>query len=147
MFDLKPRRDDDDRLDLFNRVFQPFNDLIDQGTSALDSRLASFKADVKKVDNKYVVEAELPGFKKDEISIKYEENYLTIHAEKRTEEEIKEEGKLIRRERHTGEVIRRFYVSDVNKDMIKAELDDGVLSIEMPIKETAKAHSKNIEIE
>lgn len=145
MFDLKPRRDDE-RMDMFNRMFQPVNDLFEQGTSAIDSRFASFKADVKKVDNKYLVEAELPGFKKEEISIDYEENYLTIRAEKETEDEVKEKGKVIRRERHTGQSIRRFYVSGVDKDEIKAQLDDGVLHIEMPIKETEEAYSKRIEI-
>src|SRR5690625_6915717 len=51
---------DDERVDLLNRMFQPVNELLGQGASAIDSRLATFKADVKKIDNKYIVEAELP---------------------------------------------------------------------------------------
>lgn len=145
MFEYKSRRDDD-RMDVLNRMFQPVNELLDQGASAIDSRLATFKADVKKANNKYIVEAELPGFKKDEISIDYEENYLTIRAEKNTEDEVKEKGKVIRRERHTGEAVRRFYVRGIDKDEIKAQLTDGVLHIEMPIKETEEAYSKSIEI-
>lgn len=145
MFDNKPRRDDE-KMDIFNRMFQPVNELLDQGASAIDSRLATFKADVKRVNNKYLIEAELPGYQKDEISIDYDNSYLMIRAEKETNDEVKEKGKIIRRERHTGQAIRRFYVSGVEKDEIKAVLTDGILHIEMPIKESEDAYSKRIEI-
>lgn len=146
MFELKPRRDNDERVDLINKMFQPFNELFDQGASVIESRFASFKADVKKVGNKYLVEAELPGFKKQEISIDYNQNYLTIHAEKEITDEVNEEGKVIRSERHKGESVRRFYVSGIDEDEIKAELDNGVLYIELPIKESEEGYSKRIEI-
>lgn len=145
MFDNKPRSDDE-KMDIFNRMFQPVNELWDQGISTIDSKLANFKADVKKINNKYIVEAELPGYKKNEISVDYDHSYLTIRAEKETNEEVKEKGKIIRRERHTGQAIRRFHVSGVDKDAIKAELNDGLLQIEMPIKESEDAYSKRIEI-
>lgn len=145
MFEIKPGRDDE-RMDIFNRMFQPVNELWDQGVSTIDSKLANFKADVKKVNNKYLVEAELPGYKKDEISVDYDHSYLTIRAEKETNDEVKEKGKIIRRERHTGQAVRRFYVSGVDKDEIRAELNDGILKIEMPIKESEEAYSKQIEI-
>ncbi|HLR59039.1 MAG TPA: Hsp20/alpha crystallin family protein [Pseudogracilibacillus sp.] len=145
MFEIKPGRDDE-RMDIFNRMFQPVNELWDQGVSTIDSKLANFKADVKKVNNKYLVEAELPGYKKDEISVDYDHSYLTIRAEKETNDEVKEKGKIIRRERHTGQAVRRFYVSGVDKDEIRAELNDGILKIEMPIKESEEAYSKRIEI-
>lgn len=145
MFELKPRRDNDDNLDFLNRVFQPLNELFDQGTAVLDSRFASFKADVKKLGDKYVVEAELPGFKKDEITLDYNQNYLTIKAETKSEDEVKEEGKVIRRERHEGQCIRRFYVEGVDEEQIKAKLDEGVLYIELPLTESERV--KRIEIE
>src|SRR5699024_1682692 len=116
--------------------FQPVNELLGQGASAIDSRLATFKADVKQIDNKYIVEAELPGYKKDEISINYDDSYLTISANQETEDEIEEEGKVIRRERYAGEVIRSFSVSRADKDAINAEVTDGLLHIVIPIKES-----------
>src|SRR5690625_2309217 len=117
MFEIRPKRDDE-RVDLLNRMFQPVNELLGQGASAIDSRLATFKADVKKIDNKYIVEAELPGYKKDEISINYDDSYLTISAKKETEDEIEEEGKVIRSERYSGEVVRSLYVCGIDNDEI-----------------------------
>src|SRR5699024_8508323 len=129
MFEIRPKRDDE-RVDLLNRMFQPVNELLGQGVSAIDSRLATFKADVKKIDNKYIVEAELPGYKKDEISINYDDSYLTISAKKETEDEIEEECKVIKREIYIDEEVRNYYVRGVYKYAIHAELTDGLLNIE-----------------
>src|SRR5690625_1448130 len=145
MFEIRPKRDDE-RVDLLNRMFQAVNELLGQGVSPIDSRLPNFKADVTKIDNKYIVEAELPGYKKDEVSINYDDSYLTISAKKETEDEIEEEGKVIRRERYAGEAVRSFYVSGVDKDATHAELTDGLLHIELPIKESDERYSKRIEI-
>src|SRR5699024_12383708 len=107
MFEIGPKRDDE-RVDLLNRMFQPVNELLGQGVSAIDSRLATFKADVNKIDNIYIVEAELPGYKKDEISINYDDSYLTISAQKETEDEIEEVDIVIRGVRYSVDKVRRF---------------------------------------
>src|SRR5699024_2439916 len=145
MFEIRPKRDDE-RVDLLNRMFQPVNELLGQGVSAIDSRLATFKADVRKIGKKYIVEAELPGYKKDEISINYDDSYLTISTKIETEDEIEEEAKVIRSERYSGEAERRFYVSGVDKDAIHAELTDVILNIKLPIKESYERYSKRIVI-
>src|SRR5699024_9712715 len=89
-FKADVKKIDNERVDILNSMLQSVNELLGQCASAIDSRLATFKADVKKIDNKYIVEAELPGYKKDEISINYDDSYLTISAKKETEDEIEE---------------------------------------------------------
>ncbi|MTI71343.1 MAG: Hsp20/alpha crystallin family protein [Firmicutes bacterium] len=110
----------------------------------LDNNKTGFKVDVKEKENSYLLEAELPGVKKDNINIEYENNYLTISA-KREDEFKKEEENYIRRERRLGEFKRSFYIDDVDEDNINATFKDGILEIEL-IKTEKKKSNKKIEI-
>lgn len=94
--------------------------------------------DVKENDNGYELEMDLPGYKKDEITAKLENGYLTITAEKGLEEkeEDKEGKKYIRRERFTGTCQRTFYVGEeVEQEDIKASFKHGILTLQIPKKE------------
>lgn len=95
---------------------------------------SSFKVDLKEDDASYTVDADLPGIKKEDISLDYENNYLTISA-KRDETVEDKKDNYVRRERHTGEFKRSFYVDNVNEDNITASFTDGVLKINLPKKE------------
>lgn len=107
----------------------------------------SFKVDLKENENEYLVEADLPGVKKDDIDIDYNLNYLTISAKKESssEENDKNNG-YIRRERHYGEFKRSFYIDNVNEDNIHAEFQDGVLKLVLPKETHSKKNKKKIEI-
>ena len=85
------------------------------------------KTDVKEVENGYEVAMDLPGFKKEDISAKLENGYLTITASKGLDKDEKnEEGKYIRRERYSGSCSRSFYVGDgVTEEDIKARFKAG----------------------
>lgn len=148
MFDLKPFRRKSEELDLFERMLKSFNEVFDQeGIAPLNGSFNSFRTDVRETKDAYHVEAELPGFDKDDITIQLDNNYLTIHAKREEEEEAKdEEDKIIRKERHYGEFIRRFYVDNVDEDKIKAKLKRGVLKIKLPKLETKEPESKRIDI-
>ncbi len=92
------------------------------------------KTDVKETDDGYEVDIDLPGFKKDEISAKLENGYLTISAAKGLDkDETDKNGKYIRRERYAGSMSRSFYVGEnLTQDDIKAKYESGILKLVVP---------------
>ena len=92
---------------------------------------SSFKVDVKETAEAYQVTAELPGFNKEDITVSYEQKYLTIAAIHDEENEIEEGEKYICRERHSGKMERSFYIDDVEEDHIRAEFKEGILKISL----------------
>lgn len=95
------------------------------------------KTDVRETDKAYEVAVDLPGVKKDDVTIELKDGYLTISAKKNVDNDEKnKEGKYIRRERYSGEMSRSFYVGeDMTEDDVKAKFEDGILTLELPKKE------------
>ena len=115
--------------------FAPFN---------IDSD--NFHADIKETDNEYLVVAELPGVKKEDISLEYNDNQLVISA-KRDEFINGEKDNYIRKERHYGTFSRAFYVDNVDKNDILAKFENGELKIVLPKLEKTSPSSNRIEIQ
>ena len=93
------------------------------------------KTDVRDHDDHYEIDVDLPGFKKEELSLELTDGYLTIKAAKGLNKDEKENktGKYIRRERYMGSMTRSFYVGDtVTREDIKAEYKNGVLKLSVP---------------
>ncbi|MDX9888133.1 MAG: Hsp20/alpha crystallin family protein [Anaerovoracaceae bacterium] len=112
-----------------NSIFRDFfGGNLDTGKYSL------IKTDVTEDKDKYALEAELPGFSKDDIKIDLDGDYLTIKAERSFDEESEEKGKMIRRERYYGSYMRSFDVSGVDTEKINAEYKDGVLKVDLPKK-------------
>ena len=92
------------------------------------------KTDIRELDDRYVMEIDLPGFNKDNIKASLKDGYLTITAN--VSRSIKPEGgkkhNFVHRERFSGSVTRSYYVGDMRQEDIKASYKDGVLSIELP---------------
>ena len=108
------------------------------------------KTDVRETEESYIVEMDLPGFKKDEVQATLEEGYLTISASKNTTDEKKDdEGRYIRRERFYGNCSRRFYVGEsITEEDISAKFEDGILCLSIPKKSPGKVEKKTyIQIE
>ena len=104
------------------------------------------KTDIKEMKDGYQLEVDLPGFKKDEIKVSLENGYLTIEAAKGLDqdEQEKETGRYIRRERYAGACQRSFYVGeDVTQEDIKAEFKHGILNLFVPKKETKPVVEEN----
>ncbi|MBO4636267.1 MAG: Hsp20/alpha crystallin family protein [Clostridiales bacterium] len=103
------------------------------------------KTDVNETDTDYEMEMDLPGFKKDQISVKLEDGYMTISAAKGHDTEKKDRhGKIIRQERYTGAMQRSFYVGDaVKTEDVKARFEDGVLKLFIPKKELKALPANN----
>ena len=102
------------------------------------------KTDVKETDNSYEVDIDLPGFKKDEISAKLENGYLTISAAKGLDKEQQDDdGTYIRKERYSGQCARAFYVgNDIKENDIQAKYEDGILRLTVPKKAPEKIENK-----
>ena len=98
------------------------------------------KTDIHENDASYLVEMELPGYKKEDIKADLKDGYLTITASRNeTKEEHDSKGKCIRKERYTGSCNRSFYVGkELTQEDIKAAFSDGILRLSIP-KEVPKA--------
>ena len=110
------------------------------------------KTDVRENKDSYDVFVDLPGFKKEDVKLDLDNGYLTISAEKGLDkdEQEKESGRYIRRERYAGACSRSFYVGeDVQQEDIKAEFKHGILKLFVPKKEAKPAveEKKHIAIE
>ena len=102
------------------------------------------KTDVRETEDSYVLDIDLPGFKKDELQVELENGYLTIRAEKGLDkDETDKKGRYIRQERYAGACSRSFYVGDaVEPEDVSAKFEDGILTISVP-KNVKKQLPKN----
>lgn len=102
------------------------------------------KTDVHEYEDHYEVDIDLPGFKKDEITLELEHGYLKVSASKGLDKDEKtKQGKLIRQERYAGAMQRSFYVGEqLTEEDVKAAFEHGVLSLNIPKKEKAKLPEK-----
>ena len=122
-----------------SRIF--FDDFMDDFHK---EKQTGMKMDIYEKDDKYVVEVEAPGYKKDDIKISCENGYLTIEATKKLEE--KEDRKYLHRERtFVGKETRQVYVGDIDEESIDAEFKDGTLVITLDKDEKTK-ETKYIDI-
>ena len=125
------------RDSLFDNIFFPYEHKENN----------MMKTDVKENENDYELQVEVPGVNKENISIDYENGYVTIAAKtNKSKDEKDKEGNYVRRERYSGSYSRSYYVGDVDRESIKAKLDNGVLSIIVP-KAKAEEQKKAIAIE
>ena len=140
---LMPSIFGEDMFDEFMRDF-PFFD--ENAGNKIEKKLYGrhaknmMKTDIKELEGGYELEMDLPGFTKDEITAELKDGYLTISASKGLDkdEQEKETGKYIRRERYAGACQRSFYVGeDITEQDIKAEFKHGILKLFVPKKEAA----------
>ena len=109
--------------------------------------MTGFRTDITEKDGNFILEAELPGFDKDDIRIDLEKDRLTISAEHSSDKEDKDdERSFVRRERFYGSYSRSFNVSGIDTDAITASYDNGVLKLTMPRKTPEVPASRRLEI-
>lgn len=110
------------------------------------SDLPDFRIDIREEGDVYILEADLPGFNKEDIRIELEGNYMTVRGE-RSQKEEKEEGRYLRSERSYGAVERTFDLSGVDAAALRAVYRDGVLTVTMPKKKVEQPKTHQLPIE
>lgn len=134
---------------LMDRRYNPFRDFEDINRAFFgDNSLAEFKTDIRDVGNGYELEADLPGFKKEDIKLSLNGDTLTIKAERHSdfEDQDKKSGYL-RCERSYGSYSRSFDVTGVDVSRISASYTDGVLHIRLPKQAPKQPDDRTIVIE
>lgn len=114
-----------DPMNFFNEVGNLGHDMFN-GDSDM-------KTDVVEHDKDYVVTAELPGFKKDDIHVDYRDETLRISGKSEVSQATKDDdGRILRQERHSQDVARSFYLPNIDLKQVKAGFTDGVLTLTLP---------------
>lgn len=120
-------------FDNFDNFFTPYYEKFD-----------FMKTDIIERDNEYLIDVELPGFEKSDITVEYENKYLTVTAERKAKEV--DGDKVLRRER-TMSSKRSYYVDGIDESTLKAKYDAGILTITLPKLQPKKPEKLGIEIE
>ena len=130
----------------FDRLFQGFMSPMRWVEEARGEDL--FPAmDVKERDGEYVVVADIPGAKKEDIDVTLENGILTISAETKSETEEKEGERLLRRERRYGKYVRSLRLgTQIDEKNVKANYKDGVLELILPKAEEVKPKKISVDI-
>jgi HSP20 family protein len=101
---------------------------------------AQLRIDVTENEGGYVVRAEIPGVKKEDISVGIDGNQVEISAEVKHEKEVKQDEKVLRSERYHGKVYRAFALGqDVDESATQARYADGILELTLPKKASTAA--------
>jgi HSP20 family protein len=139
--------------------FDPFNDLVDdlfkgflvrplafEGRANGDAQLLRAKVDVGEKNGAYLVTAELPGVKKEDIHVSIDGAQVTIEAEVKREKEANKDERVLHSERVYGKVSRSFTLpQEVDEARAEAKFRDGVLELTLPKKEAAQRKQISIQ--
>ena len=116
------------------------------GNSSVD--LPAFRTDIRDAGDKYLLDAELPGFNKEDISLDIKDSILTITAEHNESNDQKDDkGNYIRRERRYGSFRRSFDISGIDENTISASYQNGILELSLPKAQQVLPKSHRIAIE
>lgn len=128
----------------FNDVF---DDLFDSGVSS-PSKVTNMLCDIRETENTYEMNIALPGYKKEDIALELKDGYLKVSAASNKEKEEKDKaGRVVRRERYSGNCSRSFYVGEgFTEEDIKAKFDNGELMISVPKEAPKRVEKKSITI-
>ena len=110
------------------------------------SEAPSVKIDVKEQENGYLVHAEIPGVKKDDIHVAIDGAIVSISAERREEKDVKDGERVLRTERYFGKVSRSFQLAqEIDEAQVTAKYADGVLELSLPKKAATQARRITIQ--
>ena len=149
MFELIP-------MTHFNRSFRnPFAEMdnlarafFNEPFFSANAEIRPFRTDIKKTEDGFQLEAELPGFDKKDISVGIEGDVLTIKAQRSSDSENKDNKEnYVRIERSYGSYERSFDVSGIDTENIGAKYENGVLILNMPKKEPVTPPQRQLTID
>lgn len=144
MFELTPFV----RGNRFFTAYDPFKEMEEIEKRFFGRQLPTFRTDIRENENSYILEAELPGFSKEDIHAEIKDGYLTIRAERKSESEEKnEKDNYLRRERSYGSFVRSFELEGIKSEEITASYKDGILSLNLPKEKPEVKEARRLEIE
>jgi len=122
--------------------YDVFDDLFDEPSRY--SAMNSMRTDIVEKDGQYLLNMELPGYKKEDIQMELKDGYLIVQATKNVNNEEKDsQGRVIRCERYSGSCNRHFYVGEnIQQEDIKASFDNGELKISLPKEPMKKVENR-----
>lgn len=127
MFGMLPFERDNDN------VFDTFDNFTRNFFQSSNTNLPAFRTDIRDAGNKFVLEAELPGFNKEDIKLDVKDGILTITAEHKEQQDEKDsKGTYIRRERRYGSFTRSFDITGIDENGITAAYQNGILELNLP---------------
>ena len=128
--------------------YDPFRELENFEKAFFGSgEMPTFKTDIRDAGKAFELEADLPGFKKEDIKIDIHGDRLTISAERKNENDEKDDtGNYVYRERSYGAYSRSFDLTGIRAEDITASYTDGVLKLELPKQEETKPEPRRLEI-
>jgi HSP20 family protein len=130
--------------DIFDRYTRAMGWPSNRGQELITTGDWTPRVDVSETDNEFVIKAEIPEVKKEDIKVSVDNGVVTIQGERKQEKE--EKGKKFHRvERYYGSFVRSFTLPDnIDETKIKASFKDGMLNLQIP--KTAEAKPKTIEV-
>ncbi|MBQ8409393.1 MAG: Hsp20/alpha crystallin family protein [Clostridia bacterium] len=129
-------------------AYDPFKEMEEFEKHFFGRQLPAFKTDIRETEHAYILESDLPGFRKEDIRAEVRNGTLTIHAEHRSEHDEKnEKNNYIRRERSYGSFTRSFDLDGIKSDEITASYKDGVLSLTLPKAEAKLEEGRQLDIQ
>jgi HSP20 family protein len=130
----------------FDRVFDSFLRPVRWIEEAAGD--LAFPLDVAEKDDAFYLTAELPGVKKDDISVTLENGVLTISGEMKSEQTEKEGERIVRQERRYGKYVRSLRLgTQIDEKAIKAHYKDGVLELTLPKVEEVKPKKISVDVD
>ena len=130
-----------------NNLFDTFDNFARDFFRRSNADLPAFRTDIRDTGDSYVLEAELPGFKKEDITLDLKDGILTITAAHTEQSEEATQGSYIRRERRYGSFQRSFDVTGIDESGISAAYENGVLALNLPKAKPAEPEVRRIAIQ
>ena len=140
MFGLTPFRSN-----FYVSAYDPWKEMEEFEKRFFGQRTPAMKTDIREADGAYILEAELPGFTREDIHAEIKNGYLTIRAERKSESEDNNENYL-RRERSFGSFSRTFDLEGIDAEAISASFKNGVLTLELPKLAPKAEEARKVEI-
>ena len=131
-----------------NNLFDTFDNFTRSFFRNSNADLPAFRTDIRDDGDKFVLEAELPGFNKEDISLDVKDGILTVSAEHKESSDQKDDKvNYIRRERRYGSFTRSFDISGIDENAITAVYNNGILELSLPKVVPAVPETRRIAIQ
>ena len=126
-------------------TYDPFKEMEEFERRFFGQRTPALRTDIRETENAYILEADLPGFAREDIHAEIKDGYLTIRAEHKSESEDNSESYL-RRERSYGSFSRTFDLDGIDAEAVTASFKNGVLTLELPKLAPKPEEARRVEI-